>query len=188
MSEPHLVFYEATPNPQAMKFNLGRQIGNETVFIDDPLKADRSPLAQRLFAFPWLSAVMIGPDFITVTKQDWVGWDVLADPLSDLIHEHLVSGDAFLKEVQAEEEDPHAPEIVRNIRRVLNQEIRPAVAMDGGDIVFNRYEDGVVFLELKGSCSGCPSSTMTLKQGIESRLRELFPEIREVVSVADAAD
>jgi Fe-S cluster biogenesis protein NfuA len=179
----HHIFYEATPNPQTMKFNVGQVIAQDTVFIDDPLKAGKSPLAARLFAFPWMSAVMIGPDFVTVTKQDWVGWDVLADPLSDLIYEHLSTGEPFVIDAPTELEDPNEPEIVRNIRRVINQEVRPAVAMDGGDIVFNRFEDGKVFLELKGSCSGCPSSTMTLKQGIEGRLRELFPEVQEVVSV-----
>jgi Fe-S cluster biogenesis protein NfuA len=143
-------------------------------------------LARKLFGFPWLSAVMIGPDFVTITKQDWVGWDVLADPLSDLIREHRDSGEAFLlnadttSTVSAHDDDPNDSDLVKNIKSILNTEIRPAVQMDGGDIVYQRFDDGIVYLVLKGSCAGCPSSVMTLKQGIENRLRELFPQIRGV--------
>lgn len=178
------VYYEATPNPQAMKFLLGQQVASETVYFEDPLKAERSPLAKKLFGFPWMSAVMIGPDFITVTKQDWVGWDVLAEPLSDLIREHRDSGEPIVTagptgDVNDGISEADSP-LVQNIKRVLNAEIRPAVAMDGGDVAFDRFEDGVLHLLLQGSCSGCPSSQITLKEGIETRMRELFPEIKEV--------
>ena len=176
------VFYEATPNPQAMKFLLGERKAEETVFFEDSLRVDRSPLAKKLFGFPWMSAVMIGPDFVTVTKQDWVGWEVLAEPLSDLIREHRDSGEPFLTEAREtiDPMDPNDPPLIQNIKRVLNTEIRPAVAMDGGDIAFDRFENGILYLHLQGSCSGCPSSQITLKDGIETRMKELFPEVLEV--------
>jgi Fe-S cluster biogenesis protein NfuA len=177
------VFYEATPNPQAMKFVVTKNIANETAYFEDAQKALRSPLASKLFGFPWAQAVMIGPNFVTITKQEWVDWTVLADPLSSLITEHLDRGeDVLLADVQVDAKSDESA-AVQTIKHVLNSEIRPAVAMDGGDIVFNRYEDGVVYVHMQGSCAGCPSSTMTLKQGIEARLKEVLPEIKEVVAV-----
>ncbi len=178
-----MIFYEATPNPQAMKFLLGQSFGDETLHIDDSLQADRSPLAKKLFGFPWMSSVMIGPDFVTITKQDWVSWEVLAEPLSELINEHIESGEPLMVQgasaVAGSENDS---EIVKKIKMVLDSEIRPAVAMDGGDITFDRFEDGKLHLHMRGSCAGCPSASMTLKQGIETRMQELFPEVKEVVS------
>jgi len=179
------VFYEATPNPQSLKFVVTQSIADQSVQISRE-SANRSPLASKLFGFPWASEIFIGPQFVTVTKEDWVEWDVLADPLSNLIKEHIESGEPILVEAtepQAEEEDPNDPEIVRNIKKDLNAEVRPAVAMDGGDIVFSKYEDQILYLHMRGACSGCPSSMITLKQGIEARMQELFPEIKEVVAI-----
>lgn len=187
------VFYEATPNPQAMKFNVTKQIASETVAFDDPQKAIRSPLASKIFGFPWASAVMIGPTFVTITKQDWVEWAILADPLSSLIEEHLERNEDVLfsadtsspekRDIANEGVNEDDSDVVKQIKRILNTEIRPAVAMDGGDIAFDRYADNVVYVHMRGSCAGCPSSTMTLKQGIEVRLKEAIPEIIEVVSI-----
>lgn len=184
------VFYEATPNPQAMKFIVTEQIANETAFFDDPQKSQRSPLATKLFGFPWASAVMVGPNFVTVTKQDWVEWSIIADPLSSLIAEHIERKEGVLlnaadapadladRGITADDSD-----VVKQIKRILNAEIRPAVAMDGGDIEFANYSDGILSIHMKGACSGCPSSTMTLKQGIETRMREAIPEIKEVIAI-----
>lgn len=187
------VFYEATPNPQAMKFIVTKKIADETVSFDDPQKAIRSPLASKIFGFPWASAVMIGPTFVTITKQDWVEWSILADPLSSLIEEHLERNEDVLlsadsnspatRDVANEGVNEDDSEVVKKIKRILNTEVRPAVAMDGGDIAFDRYVDNVVYVHMRGSCAGCPSSTMTLKQGIEVRLKEAIPEIAEVVSI-----
>lgn len=184
------VYYEATPNPNSMKFFTGENFASETVFFDDPQKSHRSPLALKLFGFPWASAIMIGPNFVTVTKQDWVEWSVLADPLCQLIEEHLDSDEAVLLEaaddVQSSGGDginENDPEVVKKIKTILNQEIRPAVAMDGGDILFDRYEDQTLYIHMQGACSGCPSSMITLKQGIEGRLKEAIPEIKEVISI-----
>lgn len=184
MSEKTQVFYESTPNPQSMKFVCTKQITNQSVAIHTPAEAARSPLASKLFAFPWLQSVFIGPNFVTITKQDWVDWTVIAEPLSQMIQEHLNTDEPVLLEpapgIEVLETDS---EIVRSIKQILNEEIRPAVAMDGGDIQFEKYENQVVYLHMQGSCSGCPSSSFTLKEGIETRLKEAIPEILEVIAV-----
>lgn len=184
------VFYEATPNPQTMKFLLTQQIATETVNMPDVASAYRSPLAQKLFGFPWMAGVMVGPNFVTITKQDWVEWETLADPLSELIREHLendepvlIQGAEAAGEGGADGFDENDSDVVKTIKTVLNHEIRPAVAMDGGDIVFGKYEDNILYLHMQGACSGCPSSAMTLKQGIEVRMKEVVPEIKEVVAL-----
>lgn len=182
------VRFEATPNPSTFKFVIDQPVSQHTVEYRDPNDTDSSPLARKLFGFPWVSAVMVGPDFVAVTKQDWVEWESLAEPLAELIREHLELGQAMYQELA----QPHAraSEIgaddsptVALIKRVLNEEIRPAVAIDGGDIIFDRFDQGVVYLHMRGACSGCPSSTATLKLGIETRLKEAVPEIAEVVAV-----
>lgn len=184
MSEKIQVFYEATPNPQSMKFVCTKQITDRSVAMNNSAEAASSPLASKLFAFPWMQSVFIGPTFVTVTKQDWVDWSVIAEPLSQMIQEHLSSGEAVLLDptpgIEVLDTDS---DVVKHIKQVLNEEIRPAVAMDGGDIMFDKYENHVVYLHMQGSCSGCPSSSFTLKEGIETRLKELIPEIQEVVAV-----
>ena len=179
---------ESTPNPESMKFVVNQTIAEESISIDNPLKATDSPLAQKLFGFPWAKSVFIGKNFITLTKQDWVEWEIITDPLCDLIKEHLEMGEPVVKKAPSPEasgsKTSHSDSpVVAQIKEILNNEIRPAVAMDGGDIVFHKYEDKTVYLLMQGACSGCPSSTMTLKVGIEQRLKEVIPEIEEVVSV-----
>jgi Fe-S cluster biogenesis protein NfuA len=177
------VFYEATPNPQSMKFVVTAPIASESVNFASAAETSRSPLARKIFGFPWAAGVFVGPNFVTVTKQEWVNWDVLADPLSGLIKEHLERGEPVLIEAAVEADDSNDSPVVQQIKKILREEIRPAVAMDGGDIVFQKYENGRVFLHLHGACSGCPSSAMTLKDGIETRLKQSIPEIAEVVAV-----
>ena len=177
------VFYEATPNPQSMKFTVTAPIAQESLNFTSVQEAARSPLARKIFGFPWAAGVFVGPNFITVTKQDWVDWDVLAEPLSGLIKEHLDSGQPVLTGAAVEVENPNDSHAVRQIKQILREEIRPAVAQDGGDIVFQKYENGRVFLHMQGACSGCPSSALTLKEGIETRLKQALPEILEVISV-----
>lgn len=185
-STPNKVFFETTPNPATLKFHLGRQVADEGFEVPSAQDSERSPLAAKIFGFPWTSSIYVGTNFITVTKQDWVDWKVLAEPLSGLIQEHLERGEPVVVAVATKGSNDEGTEdspIVRQIKQILNSEIRPVVALDGGDIVFNRYEDNVVYLHMRGSCAGCPSSTATLKDGIEVRLKEAFPEIREVVSI-----
>ena len=149
-------------------------------------QAKRSPLAGKILGFPWAKSVFLGKDFITVTKEDWVEWDILRDPLASLIQEHLEKGEqVLLPEVStaaktSNEKDSSA---VQLIKEILKNEIQPAVAMDGGFIDFVSYKDKKVYLNLQGACSGCPSSAFTLKEGIETRLKQSLPEIEEVIAI-----
>ncbi|HEX4924059.1 MAG TPA: NifU family protein [Bdellovibrionales bacterium] len=187
MKNDAVIQAEPTPNPRTMKFIVDRKIATETFEMRSALEATRSPLATKLFGFPWLESVFVGPNFVAITKQDWVDWDVLAQPLQGLIKEHIDEGLPVLNpaEDKAESAGPGESDspVVRRIREVIDTEIRPAVAMDGGDIVFEKYQDGRVHLIMRGACSGCPSSAYTLKVGIETRLKEAVPEIVEVVAV-----
>jgi Fe-S cluster biogenesis protein NfuA len=177
------VQFEATPNPSTMKFMLHQKVTEQGFDCPTAQDAERSPLASKIFGFPWTSSVYVGPDFITVTKQDWVDWEILAQPLAGLIQEHLDSNQPVVLELVVDEDSANDSQIVKEIKSLLNREIRPVVALDGGDIVFHKYEDNVLQIHMKGACAGCPSSTATLKEGIEVRMREAFPEIREVISV-----
>lgn len=178
------VSFEPTPNPATLRFSLHQHVVDEGFDCSNPQEAERSPLAAKIFGFPWTQSVYVGPDFITVTKQDWVDWEILAAPLASLIQEHLDNQEPVLVDFVAGLEDsPDDSEIVRNIKGVIAREIRPVVALDGGDIVFHKFEDGILWIHMRGACAGCPSSTATLKEGIETRMREVFPEIQEVRSV-----
>jgi Fe-S cluster biogenesis protein NfuA len=179
------VTFESTPNPATYKFHLQRQVAEAGFDCPTPQEAERSPLAAKLFGFPWTSSVFVGTDFITVTKQDWVDWSMLAEPLAGLIQEHLDKGEPVVLKLEAPTDSDSANDtpIVKQIKGLLNTEIRPVVALDGGDIVFNKYEDHVLYIHMRGACAGCPSSTATLKEGIEVRMKEAFPEIKEVVAI-----
>jgi Fe-S cluster biogenesis protein NfuA len=176
---------EMTPNPQTLRFVTSQVLNeNDPADFKTAQETATSPLARKLFGFPWTAGVFIGRDFVTVTKQDWVDWETLTEPLAGLIQEHLERGEVVLHKVDAKEAvSSNDSSDIQLIKKVLNEEIRPAVAQDGGDVVFHKYEDGVVHLFMQGSCAGCPSSTMTLKMGIETRLKEAVPGIREVVSM-----
>lgn len=178
------VTFESTPNPATLKFHLQRQVTEESFDCPTAQDAERSPLAAKLFGFPWTSSVFIGTDFITVTKQDWVDWGMLAEPLAGLIQEHLDKGEPVVLKLEALADDSadDSP-IVQQIKGLLHAEIRPVVALDGGDIVFNKYENNILYIHMRGACAGCPSSTATLKEGIEVRMKEAFPEIKEVVAI-----
>lgn len=177
--------YEQTPNPATLKFNFGKKICETPMDFPNVESAERSPLAAKIFGFPWTSSVFIGEDFVTVTKQDWVDWDVLANPLAGLLNEHIESGEPIMADLSksAEDESEDDTEIVKKIKRLLQTEVRPVVALDGGDITFAKYEDHILYIRMHGACSGCPSSQMTLKQGIETRMQEAFPEIKSVEAI-----
>lgn len=181
---------EATPNPATLKFLPGRTVMAEgTLELRDPGDAARSPLAQRLFGVSGVSGVFLGSDFITVTKAGGE-WPHLKPAILGAIMEHFMSGAPVLAAGEApelsEEGEFFAPEdagTVDTIKDLLETRIRPAVAGDGGDITFRGYKDGTVYLAMKGACSGCPSSTATLKHGIQNLLRHFLPEVREVEAV-----
>jgi Fe-S cluster biogenesis protein NfuA len=176
---------EPTPNPATLKFLPGRAVmAQGTANFTDPAAAGRSPLAERLFTLPGVTGVFLGTDFITVSKDESTDWYQLKPSVLGLIMEHFTAGQPVILETEAtaaaEEE---GDEVVQQIKELLETRVRPAVAQDGGDIIFDHYEDGVVYLHMQGSCSGCPSSTATLKAGIENMLRHYVPEVVEVRAV-----
>jgi Fe-S cluster biogenesis protein NfuA len=178
---------EQTPNPATLKFLPGRAV-LERGTRDFPTAeaAHLSPLAEELFRIQGVAGVFLGSDFITVTKDDRFDWPVLKPMILAAIMDHFTAARPTLLDSAVEEAaDTGADsEVVTQIKELLETRVRPAVAQDGGDIVFKGFEDGVVLLALKGSCSGCPSSTATLKAGIENLLKHYVPEVREVRQVA----
>lgn len=179
---------EATPNPATLKFLPGRSVLGEGVLdVKSADDAGVSPLAQRLFEVRGVDGVLLGPDFVTVTKAQG-DWRQMKPAILGAIMEHFMSGAPIVADGVALEEtrdgeeffDGSDAEIVATIKELLDTRVRPAVANDGGDITFRGFKDGVVYLNMKGSCSGCPSSTATLKNGVENLLKHFVPEIREV--------
>lgn len=178
---------EATPNPATLKFLPGRTVmADGTLDIRDSRAAERSPLARRLFAVPGVTGVFFGSDFVSVTKAEGE-WQHMKPAILGAIMEHYLSGDPVLEgemdAASADEEeffDDKDRATVDTIKELLETRVRPAVAGDGGDITFRGFKDGIVYLAMKGSCSGCPSSTATLKHGIQNLLRHFLPDVREV--------
>ena len=179
---------EQTPNPATLKFLPGRQVlGAGTADFTNLEAAANSPLAQRLFAIQGVSGIFLGADFITVSKVDDREWHLLKPAILGVIMEHFTAGRPVLTAPAAAAEEEAVAEadreVVAQIKELLDTRVRPAVAQDGGDIVFQGYDKGVVFLHMQGACSGCPSSTATLKMGIENMLRHYIPEVVEVRAV-----
>tara|TARA_B110000238_G_scaffold78495_1_gene86481 strand:- start:584 stop:1174 length:591 start_codon:yes stop_codon:yes gene_type:complete len=181
---------ESTPNPATLKFLPGQSVMDMgTADFPSADGASASPLAQRIFAVEGTSGVFLGSDFVTVTKTDTVDWDHIKPALLGAIMEHFQSGAPVLSDGQmatvAEGDYDVADEsIVVQIKELLDTRVRPAVAQDGGDITFHGFDRGIVYLHMKGACAGCPSSTLTLKMGIENLLRHYIPEVVEVRPVA----
>lgn len=176
---------EWTPNPSTLKYVVDRALlPNGAVNFTDRAKAEEiSPLAKRLFDIQGVVGVMLGTNFVTVTKGDEGEWDELNDGVMQALDTHLTAGEPIVTGDWRPATPEGGTDVEQRIRSILDAEIRPAVAMDGGDVTLDRFEAGIAYLHMQGSCSGCPSSTMTLKMGIESRLRELVPEVQEVVSI-----
>jgi len=179
---------ETTPNPASLKFLPGRIVlGNGTAEYRTSDEADGSPLATRLFAVPGVGGVFLGGDFITVTKADGE-WQHLKPAVLGAIMEHFLSGMPVLRTEPtatggAEFFAPEDAETVATIKELIETRVRPAVAQDGGDITFQGFREGVVYLNMRGSCAGCPSSTATLKHGIQNLLRHFVPEVREIQEI-----
>ena len=178
---------EGTPNPATLKFLPGRYVmGAGTADFASPVSAERSPLAIALFALPGVARVFLGGDFITVTKTDETSWQALKPQVLGVIMEHFVAGLPVIEgadDAPDEDVSPEDAEIVAQIKELLDTRVRPAVAGDGGDIVFRGYREGIVKLYMQGACSGCPSSRATLKHGIENMLRHYVPEVIAVEQV-----
>jgi Fe-S cluster biogenesis protein NfuA len=177
---------EETPNPATLKFIPGRTVlAQDTRDFRSPEEAEVSPLASRIFAVEGVTGVFLGQDFVTVTKGD-VDWPHIRPAVLGAIMEHYLSGAPVLSqpdEAEAGQEEFYdeadAP-MVATIKELIETRVRPAVANDGGDITFQGYRDGIVYLHMRGACSGCPSSTATLKHGIENLLRHFVPDVQEV--------
>ncbi len=177
---------ESTPNPATLKFLPGQTVlAAGTADFLNAEGADKSPLAARIFAVKGVSGVFFGNDFVTVTKADDVEWDHIKPAILGAVMEHfqsgqpVMTGDAAAASGHADHSGEDA-EIVGQIKELLDTRVRPAVAQDGGDITFHGFERGVVYLHMQGACAGCPSSTITLKMGIENLLRHYIPEVTEV--------
>ena len=181
---------ESTPNPATLKFLPGQTVLEMgTADFPSPDGAAQSPLASRVFTVSGVIGVFFGQDFITVTKSDGVEWDHIKPGILGAIMEHFQSGQPVMSgEGQAASgHAEHTGEdgaIVGQIKELLDTRVRPAVAQDGGDITFHGFERGIVYLHMQGACAGCPSSTLTLKMGIENLLRHYIPEVTEVRPVA----
>jgi Fe-S cluster biogenesis protein NfuA len=177
---------EVTPNPATLKFLPGRSVLEGTMEMTSREQAAKSPLAEKLFDIPNVSGVFFGSDFITVTKSTGE-WQQLKPLILGAIMEYYMSGAPLLRDgeeadTDGEDEffDAADAETVRTIKELIETRVRPAVANDGGDITFRGFKDGIVFLSMKGACSGCPSSTATLKHGIQNLLRHFVPDVTEV--------
>ena len=183
---------EATPNPSTLKFIPGLVVlENGSLDFRSPEESRVSPLAERLFAVEGVAGVFLSQDFIAITKSDDKEWFLLKPALLGVIMEHFTAGRPVLNESDAasqaasgsEGEGEADDEVVAQIKALLDTRVRPAVAMDGGDIVYHSFEEGVVYLSMRGACVGCPSSTATLKMGIENMLRHYIPEVQAVEPV-----
>jgi Fe-S cluster biogenesis protein NfuA len=180
------ILTEQTPNPATLKFLPGVAVmPSGTANFTSKEATSRSPLAERLFGLPEVSGVFLSGDFITVTKTDNSDWSQMKPAVLTAIMEHFTTGQPIITGTAIE---PAAKEgeddgVVSAIKELLETRVRPTVAQDGGDIIFADFADGIVYLHMQGSCSGCPSSTATLKNGIENMLRHYIPEVREVRAV-----
>ncbi|MFT7620426.1 MAG: Fe-S cluster biogenesis protein NfuA [Planctomycetota bacterium] len=177
---------EPTPNPNSLKFSWGEKLVDNGPFDFSNLEsAADSPFAQALFRQQGVVGVFIGSDFVTVTKHPGVAWELLQVMVTGAIEAHISSGQPLVNnDAQPAAATGDLEEVEARIKKVLDEQIRPAVAMDGGDIQYVGFNAGVVLLQMKGACHGCPSSSLTLKLGIEKRLKEAVPEVLEVTALA----
>jgi len=178
---------EHTPNPATLKFLPGQPVmPSGTANFPVAADAQNSPLAVSLFGVEGIAGVFLGSDFITVTKSDDKDWEIMKPQILGVIMEHFQSGKPVI-EGEAKDAAPSDTEaeggIGQRIKELIDTRVRPAVAQDGGDIIYKGFEDGVVFLHMQGACAGCPSSTATLKHGIENMLRHYIPEVTEVRAI-----
>ena len=176
---------ESTPNPLTLKFLPGRTVTKDgTIFYQNESEVSNSPFAKRMFTVDGVNSVFFGSDFITITKEEDLDWQVLKPMVLGAITDHYNSGEETVIETpdlkKSEELNENDSDIVKQIKELLDSRVRPAVAMDGGDIVYKKFEKGIVYLHMQGACSGCPSSTATLKSGIENMLKHYIPEVKEI--------
>ena len=174
---------EVTPNPNSLKFLPGKNVSNSGPYEITNKDDVKNELVRNILSVNGVEGLFLGQDFISVNKKDNINWDEIKHIVISLINDFYSSGKEFVIDENSENEETNLTEIEEKIVKILDQKIRPAVARDGVDIKFKEFKDGIVTVQLQGSCSGCPSSTMTLKQGVQNLLCHYLPEVKEVVSV-----
>jgi len=174
---------EVTPNPNSLKFLPGKKVSNSGPYEITNKDEIKNELVLNILSVKGVENIFLGQDFISVNKNDQTKWDDIKHIVISLINDFYSDGKDFVIDENAKQEELSYDEIEKKIIKILDQKIRPAVARDGGDIKFKEFKDGVVKVQLQGSCSGCPSSTMTLKQGVQNLLCHYLPEVKEVVAI-----
>ena len=174
---------QETPNPNSLKFLPGKIVSNHGSYEVTNKDETNNELVRNLLSVQGVEGIFLGKDFISINKYDDIEWDELKHIIISLINDFYSSGNECVIENDLNENNKDLKEIEKKIVKILNEKIRPAVAKDGGDIKFKEFKDGIVKVQLQGSCSGCPSSTMTLKQGVQNLLCHYLPEVKEVVAI-----
>ena len=174
---------EVTPNPNSLKFLPGKKVSNSGPYEITDKDQISNELVRNILSVKGVEGVFLGEDFISVNKSVQIKWDEIKHIVISFINDFYSEGKEFVIDENVKQKDFELDEIEQKIVKILDQKIRPAVARDGGDIKFKEYKDGVVKVQLQGSCSGCPSSTMTLKQGVQNLLCHYLPEVKEVIAI-----
>ena len=174
---------ETTPNPNSLKFLPGKKVSNSGPYEFSRKEETKNLLVRNLLSINGVEGIFLGEDFISINKKETIDWDEIKHIVISFINDFYSEGKEFVIDENLNEQNSDLDELEQKIVKILDQKIRPAVARDGGDIKFKEFKDGVVKVQLQGSCSGCPSSTMTLKQGVQNLLCHYLPEVKEVVAI-----
>ncbi|MDA9186643.1 NifU family protein [Candidatus Pelagibacter sp.] len=174
---------EVTPNPNSLKFLPGKKVSNSGPYEITSKDETQNTLVRNLLSINGVEGIFLGEDFISINKKETIKWDEVKHIVISFINDFYSEGKEFVIDESLEEQNSNLDELEQKIVKILDEKIRPAVARDGGDIKFKEFKDGVVKVQLQGSCSGCPSSTMTLKQGVQNLLCHYLPEVKEVVAI-----
>ncbi|MDB3939075.1 NifU family protein [Candidatus Pelagibacter sp.] len=174
---------EVTPNPNSLKFLPGKKVSNSGPYEITSKDETQNTLVRNLLSINGVEGIFLGEDFISINKKEMIKWDEIKHIVISFINDFYSEGKEFVIDESLEEQNSNLDELEQKIVKILDEKIRPAVARDGGDIKFKEFKDGVVKVQLQGSCSGCPSSTMTLKQGVQNLLCHYLPEVKEVVAI-----
>ena len=174
---------EVTPNPNSLKFLPGKKVSNSGPYEITSKDETQNTLVRNLLSINGVEGIFLGKDFISINKKEIIKWDEIKHIVISFINDFYSEGKEFVIDESLEEQNSNLDDLEQKIVKILDEKIRPAVARDGGDIKFKEFKDGVVKVQLQGSCSGCPSSTMTLKQGVQNLLCHYLPEVKEVVAI-----
>jgi Fe-S cluster biogenesis protein NfuA len=174
---------EVTPNPNSLKFLPGKKVSNSGPYEITNKDETKNALVRNLLSINGVEGIFLGEDFISINKKEIIKWDEIKHIVISFINDFYSEGKEFVIDESLEEQNSNLDDLEQKIVKILDEKIRPAVARDGGDIKFKEFKDGVVKVQLQGSCSGCPSSTMTLKQGVQNLLCHYLPEVKEVIAI-----